>query len=94
MLALFVLLAVVVASTSHRAVNSGTAGVHRVSCTHLAAVAWGRGPTDTTSLLPQTHCLQLWSADPGRADLPGDHPVSLRASVQNQAPRFYYTTKT
>lgn len=57
-----------------------------VACTHLAAIAWGRGPT--TLLLPQTHCLQLWSADPGRANLPGYHPVSLRASVQHQAPSF------
>lgn len=70
MLALFVLVAVVVASTSHRAVNSGTTVVRSVSCTHLAAIAWGRGPTNTALLLPQTHCLQLWSAEPGRADLP------------------------
>lgn len=90
MLALFVLVAVVVASTSHRAVNSGATVVHGESCTHLAAIAWGRGPTDTTLLLPQTHCLQFWSADPDRADF----PVSLRASVQDQAPKFYYTTKT
>lgn len=46
MLALFVLVVVVVASTSHRAVRSGATVVHGESCTHLAAIAWGRGPTD------------------------------------------------
>ena len=78
----------------HRAVNSGTTVVCCPALMHLAAVAWGQGPTGTTSFLPQTDCLQLWSADPGRADLPGYHSVSLRASVQDQAPKFCNTTKT